>query len=908
MCLIKYPRLRHALYLSCVLLTMASTVHSEMRMLDLSSIANTSSIDDLAGDFKNFTDQGPDNDLRALKPGILKLPEVEFTLLDPKQNGGRNIVMTNSYFCWFYPQKKITLPVPSMRMRTLFLLHTSAWMPGKGAVIGVLNVRYKDETEDNFDVVGENDLGDWQYPRDFPNGRMAWRSLDAENFNHGIFYSAYPIQDKEVESISFLKGKSGTWIVLAATGLDTPFTFPEIAPVQVRRGDDFRPFAASREVKRGSILDFSFMNHRPAGKFGPIENRNGLLYPRDSDEPIRFYGTNLCMSGLFLSHEEADTLAERLAALGYNSLRIHHYDPYIAKTDANGNFVIDESKRDQLDYLVYAMKKRGIYLVTELYNSREPDLGKLHKFCPEIKSGRDYKCAVQFYPEVRNDLKDFARAVFKHVNPYTGMTWGEDPAFLYIGMVNEDSLIVNVIKYIGLCSGPLKKRFEKDFEEDCARKGIAITPETRLRLYTDYLSSVFVSFYQDMHSFMRNELGVKCLISDQNSSNETVYPENRMRLDFLDTHAYWDHPNFPSWYTHNISIIRSRHANFGSWIAPRLEGKPMFMTESDFVYPNTHRSEEGLAYGAYLAFQGFSGIWHFAYSHNVDALFQRVWIDWFDSVNDPVKWMSERIAMLFLRRGDIKAPKRSVVVVIPKGKTTTIPATASKLQAHVRLTIAYHNGNGDIVPPLPADSIAVYSLDPSLDVSRLNVPTLNDNVLSPVEKLEAILGKKLSDGRFLTTEDGQIVTDLATHSMKAVTPRHESFVLPEGVSATGDFLSVENPDSFCSISAASMDGHDLNESRRILLFHITNVEAEGMTFADNTFSQVVKYTKNPPLGKRGTARFRLPARAKTLYALDLDGTRLDEISLEEDQNGKSFIANTVRFANHLVFAYELICE
>jgi hypothetical protein len=86
------------------------------------------------------------------------------------------------------------------------------------------------------------------------------------------------------------------------------------------------------------------------------------------------------------------------------------------------------------------------------------------------------------------------------------------------------------------------------------------------------------------------------------------------------------------------------------------------------------------------------------------------------------------------------------------------------------------------------------------------------------------------------------------------------------------------------------------------------VEAEGMTFADNTFSQVVKYTKNPPLGKRGTALFRLPARAKTLYALDLDGTRLDEISLEEDQNGKSFIANTVRFANHLVFAYELICE
>ena len=90
MCLIKCPSLRHAFLLSFVLLSLASRLHSKMQMLDLSYVANTSSIDDLAGDFKNFTDQGPDNDLRALKPGILTLPEVEFTLLDPKQNGGRN--------------------------------------------------------------------------------------------------------------------------------------------------------------------------------------------------------------------------------------------------------------------------------------------------------------------------------------------------------------------------------------------------------------------------------------------------------------------------------------------------------------------------------------------------------------------------------------------------------------------------------------------------------------------------------------------------------------------------------------------------------------------------------------------------------------------------------------------------
>ena len=170
--------------------------------------------------------------------------------------------------------------------------------------------------------------------------------------------------------------------------------------------------------------------------------------------------------------------------------------------------------------------------------------------------------------------------------------------------------ILNIIKNIGLCSQPLKKRFEKDFEEDCARKGIAITTETRRQLFADYLSSVFASFYQDMLSFMRNELGIKCLISDQNNSNETVYPENRMGLDFLDTHAYWDHPNFSSWYTHNISIIRSQHANFGSWIAPRLVGKPAAFADGAADEPHVVSGQfeafdhlaEAVAFGLLLHF------------------------------------------------------------------------------------------------------------------------------------------------------------------------------------------------------------------------------------------------------------------------------------------------------------------
>ena len=66
----------------------------------------------------------------------------------------------------------------------------------------------------------------------------------------------------------------------------------------------------------------------PAGKHGPVIARpdGTFAYEKKPQEPVRFYGVNFCFSAHYIPHEQADRLAERLARVGYNAIRVHHHE------------------------------------------------------------------------------------------------------------------------------------------------------------------------------------------------------------------------------------------------------------------------------------------------------------------------------------------------------------------------------------------------------------------------------------------------------------------------------------------------------------------------------------------------------------------------------------------------------
>jgi hypothetical protein len=153
-------------------------------------------------------------------------------------------------------------------------------------------------------------------------------------------------------------------------------------------------------------------------------------------ESQRFYGVNLCFGAHYLSHEESDQLAERLVRLGYNALRIHHYERDLVGGQPNST-VPDPEKLDQLDYLAAALIRRGIYLTTDLFVSRPVPYR-------EIGEDRDgqvpmdiFKILVPVHAGAYANWEAFSRNLLTHVNPYTGRSYAAEPALGWLSMINE---------------------------------------------------------------------------------------------------------------------------------------------------------------------------------------------------------------------------------------------------------------------------------------------------------------------------------------------------------------------------------------------------------------------------------------------------------------------------------------
>src|SRR5262249_27242631 len=144
--------------------------------------------------------------------------------------------------------------------------------------------------------------------------------------------------------------------------------------IVLHAGAEWVPLQPELEIEAGSALDFSGLGFvdPPAGKHGWVLARpDGQFAFSDSPETARrFYGVNLCFSAQYLAKEQADRLAERLVRLGYNAVRFHHYERELTQGQAKSTS-LNPQKLDQFDYLAAALIRRGVYLTTDLFVSRD---------------------------------------------------------------------------------------------------------------------------------------------------------------------------------------------------------------------------------------------------------------------------------------------------------------------------------------------------------------------------------------------------------------------------------------------------------------------------------------------------------------------------------------------------------
>ncbi len=144
---------------------------------------------------------------------------------------------------------------------------------------------------------------------------------------------------------------------------------------------------------------------------------------------------------------------------------------------------------------------------------------------------------------------------------------------------------------------------------------VADLAEFYLKLQKDY--------YDEMYTFLKNELGVKVPITGSNAFGGIYEPFTHDDLDYIDDHAYWDHPRFPNqpwsnwdWYIANKSMVYEDFLGtiphlFGGL---QVQGKPFTVSEYNHPFPNSYQVEMLPILTGYGSFHGADGFMFFEYN------------------------------------------------------------------------------------------------------------------------------------------------------------------------------------------------------------------------------------------------------------------------------------------------------
>jgi hypothetical protein len=195
------------------------------------------------------------------------------------------------------------------------------------------------------------------------------------------------------------------------------------------------PPAAAREADAGAAVHAAYLD------------KAGAIRWRDSNAPVALYGANYCimsgsdyrMAGLVSKNRKAmiDEDMAQFARMGWTALRLCSWGDW-ENADTEGNLVLNEHV-DLLDYLIAKARERGIYmLLTPIHTYNPAFADQVNVPTQNIGFSRYFE-----RPDMgRNPVSiaaqaNYIRQLLNHVNPYTGVALKQEPAILFVEMINE---------------------------------------------------------------------------------------------------------------------------------------------------------------------------------------------------------------------------------------------------------------------------------------------------------------------------------------------------------------------------------------------------------------------------------------------------------------------------------------
>lgn len=172
-------------------------------------------------------------------------------------------------------------------------------------------------------------------------------------------------------------------------------------------------------------------------------DKNGVMRWTNTRREASFFGVNYtvpfahayrAVGYLDKNRKEAiDKDVYHFARLGFNAYRIHIWDVEIS--DINGN-LIENDHLDLLDYLISKLKERDIKIVLTAMTNFGNGYPERNRQTGAFSYAYD-KCDIHDNPEAVKAQEEYVRQLAKHVNPYTGKAYMDDPDIVGFEINNE---------------------------------------------------------------------------------------------------------------------------------------------------------------------------------------------------------------------------------------------------------------------------------------------------------------------------------------------------------------------------------------------------------------------------------------------------------------------------------------
>jgi len=268
---------------------------------------------------------------------------------------------------------------------------------------------------------------------------------------------------------------------------------------------------------------------------------------------------------------------------------------------------------------------------------------------PSLKIVKDSVYTLRYFARA-DKQRDFSVSIMNDGSPYNGYAWGifsantEWKEYLISFKASETNLAhtrisfmlgnqagdfwIDDVSFSIAGVGGLKENESLDLMniERMDFSACNNFTDQRVKDLSEFYISTEKKYFQEMMKYLKDTLGVKVPVTTTNWNTGIADIASFSDADYIDNHAYWDHPSFPNipwsstdWLISNKPMVKEDGGIIpGLYSSVPMAGKPFTVSEYNHPFPNQFQVESTLFSLGYSSFNDADGFMYFAYDEALD--------------------------------------------------------------------------------------------------------------------------------------------------------------------------------------------------------------------------------------------------------------------------------------------------